>query len=157
MRLRPARIEIAEVKARGVLHERHQPVPLFLLLGCLLGGTFVVGGHLHLDARGEELHRLHEVHVLVILHEPDDIPRRAAAEAVIVPVRRIDGKGGRLFVMKGTARPIIIAAPFKFYIASDDIRDGVLLFEHADEVLKRLFLHTLPSFGTNNFLKSPMA
>ena len=60
-------------------------------------------------------------------------------------------------MMKGTACPIIIAAPLEFYISADNFYDIILFLELADEVLKVILIHTLPSLGTNNFLNSPIA
>ena len=152
MRLRLPRIEVGKIEPRRIAHEKMQPVELLLAAGGFFCRPIVIGGDLKPRARRQDLHRLAEVDVLVPLDEADDVARNAAAETVIVPVPRIDGKGGRLFVMEGAARPIGVAPSLELDIGADDFDDVVLRFELLHELGRIDVLQIMPSF-----IRSPRA
>ena len=153
----PSAIEIAKIKAGGVLHQSDMPVPFLLFERGKLGGLIVPLGHFEPRAGGKDLHGLHEVHILVFLHEGDDVPAHPAAETVIIPVDGVDGKGGRLFVVEGTACPIVVSPSLQLDIGTDDIYDVILLLDRLKEGGKIPLHYTLPSCGTKRLWKRLMA
>ena len=154
--LRVPRIEVVEIETRRIPHERAQSVLFLLFLRKLFGILFVERRNFQPRTVAENAHRLHKFHVFVFLDKGNDVARSAATEAVVVLVRRVDRERRRLFMVKGTARPIIISLSFQFYIGTDHVRDLVFVLDERQKFGKTLF-HTAPSLGSYRLRKSEIA
>ena len=145
--VRLAGIEVGKIKARRAVHDGKAGILLLFQFRRAFRRLVVVSGDLQPGARRQQLYRLHELDVLIFLHEANDVPRGAATEAMIISAHGIDGKRRRLFVVKRTGRPIACAPALEADIGADDVDDVILRLEFLQKFRKFALFHT-PSLGT---------
>ena len=117
-----ARIEVVQVEMRRRAQDLQDIVAL-LFEARRLFGVEIAFGDGHLRPFREDAHRVHEIDVFDLADEGDDVAGNAAAETVVELPFRIDGEGGRLFVMEGTAPPPVPALALERDVCGDKLHD----------------------------------
>ncbi len=113
----------------------------FEQLAALAGfGGFFGRGELALGQRDagllrDDAHGFREADVLNFLHEAEDVAGDLAAEAVVELAHRVDGEGGRFFLVEGAEAGIVLRAGFaQADVALDHLDDVGVLFGELREV-----------------------
>ena len=128
MRFRPAPVEVGEIKTRGIEKNFHERVPLAFERRGFFRIEVALGNGDFRPCR-ENTHRTRKIGRFDFLHETHHVSRYAAAETMIELLRFVHGERRGLFVMKGTASPIVAPLSVQRDIAADNLHDIVFLFE----------------------------
>src|SRR5207248_8226817 len=75
--------------------------------------------------------------VFQFLDEGEDVARLVAAEAIVVLMGGVDGKGAGLFLVKGAEASVVLRAGFaELEVVADDADDVSLLLDELSEVIR---------------------
>ena len=96
----------ARVQHHAIVPHRHvHDIGQFGTLFGLLGGAGIAGRHLHPGLLGQDLDRLHEGHVFIVLEKADGVALGVTAKAVVEPLAVIHMKRRGFFLMEGARGP----------------------------------------------------
>ena len=128
VRVGMAGIEVVQVKVRRLAQDPEHGVAAALFLHRLFG-VEVHLRHGQLGALGQDTDRVDEVDRFDLADEGDHVSGHAAAEAMVELFGGVDRKGRRLFMMKGTASPVVAALLFQMHVPADHLDQIVLVFQ----------------------------
>ena len=117
-------LQVCRVKARGIRQNRQKPLFFSLVLPYFIRLEAAFGKR-NVGALREKFDRVRKVQRFDLLDERDDVSARAAAETVVKLIQRVDAKRRRLFMMKGTSPPKVLAFLFQRNLAGDDVHNVV--------------------------------
>ena len=78
---------------------------------------------------GQHLHRFHEVQIVILLHEADDVAALAATEALIRLPAFVNRKRRCLFIVEGTKSFIRTSCLLQSHDSANDIYDVAPAFD----------------------------
>jgi hypothetical protein len=118
-------LELAAVVFGGAFQHLAQRGLVRACLQCalLFGRVRRVVGHGHADLLRQVGHGIAEAHAGMLHQEADGVAMRAAAEAVIELLGRVDAEARRFFAVEGAQPHVVGAAALELDVAADDLDD----------------------------------